>query len=312
MQIAMLYDGKVRLTFNAQKHSYIAEDLERGQTFYPRSVTQVVGILDKPALVYWAANATCDYLRTKILPGQSYDEIELGEMFNEARYNFRRISKTAVSVGALVHTWIEEVLKRKINLNPQAPELPINPQARNACEAAMQWMTQHHYEPLAPEQKLYSRKHNVAGTMDWPAMVDGELAIVDWKTTKRADTPTGLYDEMILQIDTYATIYEEMTGKRVKQAWVVRIDKETAQPEAVCLDIERKKAGLNPRGERRANFKAFLGLKAASERMLILKNGGKATTDLGPALVKSIKKARKQDLQVQAKEFVLEAQGERA
>lgn len=294
----LLYDGKIRLTFNAQKHSYTAEELDTSlspanvtKILYPRSVTQIVGILDKPALVYWAANTTCDYLRNKIMPGQSYDEIELSELFDAARKNFRSISNRAKSVGTLVHEWIEEVLKRKIALNPQIPDLPINPQARNACTAVIEWMNQHHFVPLQPEVKLYSRRHNIAGTMDWPAMVDGELSIVDWKTTKRADNALGLYDEMILQIDTYATIYEEMTGTRVKQSWVVRIDKETAEPEAVCLDLERKKKGLNPRAERKASFKAVLGLKAAAERMIVLKNGGKATTDLLPALEKSLKVA---------------------
>lgn len=284
-----LYDGAILLDFDKKSHRYTVYEDDghsgRKMCFAVPSVTQVLDLMNKPALVQWAANATTEYLRTRILAGQSYDEIALDEMLNDARFNFRKISSRAKSVGGLVHEWIEATLAILLGGEGIAPPFPINQQAANSCKAAMDWMSQHKFEPLQPEVKLYSRKHKVAGTMDWPAKVNGRLSIVDWKTSK------GIYDEMILQVDAYACMYEEMTGERVQDCWIVRIDKETAEVEPVCVDAERKKKGLNPRAERKANFKAFLGLKAMHERMLVLKNGGKATTNLLPALEKSLKVA---------------------
>jgi hypothetical protein len=77
--------------------------------------------------------------------------------------------------------------------------------------------------------------------MDWCGLVDGELAIPDWKTSK------GIYSTYRYQLAAYLKAYEEETGERIVNRWILRIDKTTGEFEDVCL----------PRKELAADFRAF-------------------------------------------------------
>jgi hypothetical protein len=239
-----LYGGEVLLRFDPRAHSY--EVTDRGRTFRVPSVTTILSVVDKSApLAQWAANCVVDYLRQKIMPGQAYDEIALEMIFEDARFNFRRVSGEAKAIGSLVHDWIERWLKAKTE-DRACPPFPVNEKARRCCEAAMAWVRACEFHPLAVELKLYSRRHRYAGTMDSAvggvALVEGQRSIVDWKTSG------GIYPEYRLQTAAYAQAYEEMTGEPIEGRWVVRLGKHDGAFEA--MHFSRK--------EQAADFRAFL------------------------------------------------------
>jgi hypothetical protein len=105
-----LYGGEVLLSFDPSLHRYEVKD--HGRIFEVPSVTTILSVVDKSGpLTQWAANCVIDHLRGKIVPGQAYDEIALEMIFQDARFNFRRVSGEAKAIGALVHDWTERWLK---------------------------------------------------------------------------------------------------------------------------------------------------------------------------------------------------------
>jgi hypothetical protein len=247
-----LYGGAVRLWFDRRKHAYsVIDEVWGAEPFLAPSVTQILGIIDKSGpLTQWAANSAIDYLRGKIAAGKAYEEGELETAFQEARFNFRKVSKKAQDMGSLVHAWIDAYLLSKLNGTAE-PELPAIEQAMNACYAAVAWMDEHRVEPVEPECRIYSRLYRYAGTMDFSAVVDGEPAIVDWKTS------AAIYDEYRLQTAAYAEAYGEMSGREVMHRWVVRIGKDDAEFEAVSFSPETLDRDLG----------AFLAAQALRSRM---------------------------------------------
>ena len=61
--INKMYGGNVELVFNPLKHQYTVDDE------VVVSVTTALGVLSKPALIYWSANMAAEYVKENIKPG---------------------------------------------------------------------------------------------------------------------------------------------------------------------------------------------------------------------------------------------------
>ena len=187
---SILYNGSIRLDFDAGAHKYTVTD-SKGTRTVP-SVTTILSTIDKSGpLTQWAANMTSEYIKAAIRPGMRYDEIQLGEIIEQARFNFRTVSRGAKTIGQLAHEWVEAHLRAR--WGGQELPLPINEQAKSACQAAAAWIAAH-FKPLSMEHRLYSRECEYAGTLDVMGDVDGELAIVDQKAAG------AIYREFRLQV----------------------------------------------------------------------------------------------------------------
>ena len=66
------------------------------------------------------------------------------------------------------------------------------------------------------EHQMYSHKFGVAGTVDLICDVDGELAIVDFKTAK-AEKPEEWLEDYFVQLSAYWAMFSEMTGTAPKK-----------------------------------------------------------------------------------------------
>lgn len=100
------------------------------------------------------------------------------------------------------------------------------------------------------ELKVVSRKYVYAGTLDAVGVVDGKLAVIDWKTSSR------IYSTMQLQLVAYAQAYYEQTGIRINRGLIVHVSK--AKPE---FRITTKTFPLGKRP-----LSQFLKLRAAFDR----------------------------------------------
>ena len=253
----MLYGDAIGLRFDKKAHAYYAkyfvvklDGRERYADLNTErrvpSVTQIIGCLDKPALIYWAANCCVDVFRAKVQPGVAYDEIQLSQIGESIRREFRSVSKKALDIGTLVHEWIER--------GCDETNVPVHAGARKCCQDALAWVRGVNFTPSHSERRLYSRRHRYAGTLDAmsTARVNGRPAIVDFKTSK------AIYPEMRFQLAAYKCAIEEMTGEKGFDRWIVRLPKEEGDTiEPVLL----------PRKEYRADLKAFLGLRDAYLRL---------------------------------------------
>ena len=248
----MLYNGSIGLRFNKKDHAYYVADQTKLPVEEQRvpSVTQILDTAAKPALVPWAVNCAVDVFAEKVKPGVAYDEIQLSQIGESIRREFRSVSKKALDIGTLVHEWIESGMPMS--------SMPVHPGSRQCCLAVFNWVRTVNFTPSHSEWRVYSRRHKFAGTLDAMsvAMVGGKNAIVDFKTSK------AIYPEMRFQLAAYKAAVEEETQMKGFDRWIVRLPKEEGDTiEPVLL----------PRNEYRADLKAFLGLRDAYLRLQQLK-----------------------------------------
>ena len=72
----------------------------------------------------------------------------------------------------------------------------------------------------ALESSLYSLELGIAGTVDCIAEHDGELAVIDFKTSKKPK-PREWIDHYFVQCAAYACMLYEMTGIMVKKFVII-------------------------------------------------------------------------------------------
>jgi hypothetical protein len=94
------------------------------------------------------------------------------------------------------------------------------------------WKKSVHLKPIAIEQVVYSPKYGYAGTLDLLAEVNGELAVLDWKTGK------AVYSEAHLQNAAYRQAVREMGHGDPVKGYIVRLPKVETDPEFEVVEAE--------------------------------------------------------------------------
>ena len=213
MEIYKIYNYKIILKFDEVKHHYWVNGV------MVDSVTGILNIINKPALINWAVKCTTDYVREHLKPGRSYDEIEIEELVDEAKRASRKVGKAAASMGTIAHKYAEDYIKNK------TPEKPINEKIRKATDSFELWAT--NVEFIKSEQKVYSKRYNYAGTFD--ALVKIKKGIDMPKGTYIIDlkTSSALYPEYYLQLAAYLLAYqEEYPEEKINGGALIRIGKD--------------------------------------------------------------------------------------
>ena len=191
-----LYNGEIELVFHEKlgrkKHVYTVDDVPVA------NVTKVLGIINKPALVYWAANCCGDYFKRNIQPGISYtmDEVQIESFIKEMKASRFKESSNALEIGSIVHKFAEDYA------NGKTPTTPVNKQAAAGAMAFVDWWNTNDIKVVSVEKKVYSREHEYCGTADLIAYVDGKLSMIDYKTSK------AIYPEYFYQVGgAYSNAY---------------------------------------------------------------------------------------------------------
>lgn len=241
------HDGQdVELEFNEKKHYYTVEGK------YAPSVTTILDSIAKPALIQWSASEGAKWFLDNCSAFEQA-EISSDDMAKGIRSAFRKKSKDALNIGMEVHKWCEEAILWKLGRGDAPPD-PDREESLNAINAFREWIRDNVVEWLTVEEKVYHREHNYAGTVDATAMVNGEYCVIDFKTSG------AIYSAYHLQCAAYAKAIENMRGKEVDKAYVLRFDKKTGEFEAgssvEILD----------------NFIAFLGFLEGYSRLRTLEN----------------------------------------
>ena len=213
MESYKLYNGNIELIFDKDKHIYRVGD----KIIY--GVTSATGILDKPALMYWAVNQAIGFLDKALKPGLVIDELNKPKLLAEAKTIHRKKKDEAADIGTAVHNYLETYIKAKINWE-EPPDMPVNEQVKKGIIAFVKWAKENKVQFISSERKVYSKEHEYAGTLDMEAIVNGKLAVVDFKTSK------GIYPEYFIQTTAYAKALQEETGNKYKEVWILRIPKD--------------------------------------------------------------------------------------
>jgi hypothetical protein len=124
-----------------------------------------------------------------------------------------RITKKATSRGTDAHTLIEHHLK---NLKYTSDVLPISEMLFQISIPTLSRINNIH----ALEGSLYSEFLGIAGTVDCIAEFDGELAIIDFKTSAKPK-PRDWIEGYFVQCCAYACMLHELTGLSVKKFVII-------------------------------------------------------------------------------------------
>lgn len=151
------------------------------------SVTNVIGILDKPALPRWAAKSVAISaweLRTSLA---NMDEAEAIDVLKGSPW---RKSQRAADRGTTIHSWLQARVLDDV--------LPVvDGEASDYVDAAESWYQR--FKPTAIHTEVTLFADDYAGTADAILQIEGETWLVDYKTS------SGLYPEVALQLSALAS-----------------------------------------------------------------------------------------------------------
>jgi len=123
-----------------------------------------------------------------------------------------RITKAATGRGTDMHTLTEHYLK-----NENLPEVrPISDFLFKIAKGHLKKIN----NIYALEGPLYSRELGIAGTVDCIAEYNGELAIIDFKTSKKPK-PRDWVEHYFVQCMAYGCMLYEMKGIPVKKLVII-------------------------------------------------------------------------------------------
>lgn len=178
------------------------------------SVTTVLTLLDKgPALTQWAVNCAIKKMQS-VARSASWDEdvaTLLTRRERSAKFAWRDESKRATTIGTNVHNAIENYLRKG-----ETFPAPKNTEEENAMDAGMVFLLEHSIKPIAIEKTLITDRW--AGTADLFCEMDGDLWLLDWKTSKRS------YEEYAYQLAAYGSLNDPFPGGPSRLG-TVRLDK---------------------------------------------------------------------------------------
>ena len=122
-----------------------------------------------------------------------------------------KITKVATDRGTKFHDLVEKYLLNQ-DISSLKNVLPTTKARWIAARDALNNIDNIH----ALEKPLYSEYFGIAGRVDCIAEYEGELAVIDFKTSKKIK-PEKWLENYFVQETAYACMYYEMTGISVKK-----------------------------------------------------------------------------------------------
>lgn len=236
------YNDDIVISFDpiAKRNRYVITDCGEILKPSPPSVTTLTGLADfgkSSSLQAWAVNKCLEIVRERVKPDEIHGAQFLEEAFADAQANYRNVTKEAADVGTMAHAALERYFT-----DPEAPPPIANTPVRARFDEALKWFAAHNIEHICSEKAIYSRKYKYTGRLDHVSKVDKVLSLLDFKASRH------VYKTYAMQIAAYAHAYEEETGQRIEQAYILQIGENETTP----YFFDRSKLDVG--------FKGFLGL----------------------------------------------------
>jgi hypothetical protein len=270
-KIIKLYGGAIEVKFDSDSHYYQVrdnDDFDPEFKFYP-SVTTIIqnGINKSNILIGWAVNCALEVFNESILPGESYDEVQIRNIAAKMKSAHRMKKEKAADIGTISHEWISKYLDHWIKNGKPMDEikLPSNEAVESCVTGALSWIKKSGFQPTLSEKIIFSRQHKYIGTMDATsstASVYGRKAVVDWKSSK------DLYPDYRFQLAAYlgAIAEEQNIDPGEYDRWLIKLGKEDGSFREMQL----------PNDDYSKDYKTFLGMIPVYHRMKELNDDWKA------------------------------------
>lgn len=161
---------------------------------YP-SVTSILAVVGKPALVAWAKRTALEAVRAQLADLETITAAQLTQALSLAEDEPERQRDAAASRGTSAHEQLASQLARG------------GKDEHGVLETLG-------IRVLATEYTVVSTRFGFAGTCDLVGERGKEIVVLDWKTG-------GVWPEHALQLGAYAIAIEEMTGHAPAAGYVI-------------------------------------------------------------------------------------------
>jgi hypothetical protein len=163
----------------------------------------IAGVLDKPALKYWANKLGMDGI------------------------DVRKYVDSLADAGTLAHYMVQCTFE---GVDPDQAYLDEfskidHDRAETSYLKFLEWFDEHEIQTILTEAELVSEEHRFGGTCDVVALVDGSLTLVDLKTCKRLYGPG---DDKWIQVAGYLILVEEQ-GHRIEDVRILRVGRDPSE-----------------------------------------------------------------------------------
>lgn len=188
--------GDIAVEYRDASHRYWLH--HQGKRTPAVSVTSVLKVLDKPALLKWAEDCGAEGAARlaalgeleHVPPTEAGDRVRLHKLGMDARRD------AGADRGTAVHKVLEFWARERTV--PDLADFPA--EVRGYVQGLCAWLLAARPRTISVERCVGSVEHMYAGRMDLRALLDGRDCIVDLKTN-----PKGrVYDEAHLQARAYA------------------------------------------------------------------------------------------------------------
>lgn len=267
--VTKVYQDRATIQFNEGRHTYLIRVHNHVDRLFQPSVTGVLGQKAKPALVGWAAKQSLAYIAKRLGEYESnqgsppflLDSKELHSWLAEAADGWRE-EETATTIGTVAHRFSYEELRYRAGLTKIRPKFPIEADpvlmpdftpamvdaTNSAARNVLTFFDEHHIEPILMERPLWSPTEGYVGTPDGIGKIDGELAIWDYKSSRK------IYPEYRCQLAALQNMYqEEFPDQVIRSRWAINIPKDGGE-------LQTEKYGLDTYPEDLEAYRACLVL----------------------------------------------------
>lgn len=213
-QSTPVYGGRAIVNFYEHNHRYVIDVPKLGLSFEHPSMTTVLkgmGELGGGKLLDWAAEQAAGYVIDNLPTDGKVGILTKKRLLENAVKAHTKSRDRSGGIGTVVHSTIEQMLHNGLadDLPPDTGDLDTEGivQVERAVGKAKRWLSKNNIIPRGIERAFWSPSLGVVGTADLPAVVNGRLAITDWKISKWI----GL--KYRLQLTGYACLFEEEFAK---------------------------------------------------------------------------------------------------
>ena len=220
----LCYNDQLDFRYNEGEHKYTVSSLVEDKVWTtPKPVTGVTticSIMNKEALVFWAAKTAAYYFRDNITDLKN--KVALAEEAKRAHLEVANAGKRAGSMG---HELVEQLMLGKTT-EPPEDEVLLK-QYKSIKDAFKHWRSDFDISPLASETAVYSQKYDYAGTFDLAFELNDKVWLIDFKTSNSSYyNPDGIYAENFAQLGAYMIAAEEMLNVKIDECAIVNIPKD--------------------------------------------------------------------------------------
>lgn len=168
-------------------------------TRVPGTTTIIGRFKDSGALIHWAYKLGREHgvLEQRV----RHEELPADTHIPRNQYD---VAEKAADIGTLAHAMVEKHIDGE---NPEDALSDISEEdrdkARNAFVEYLEWEGQTKVKFLSQEDNLVSEEYRFGGTPDAIGQINGELCLIDWKTSN------GVYPDYAIQLAAYRQLWNE-------------------------------------------------------------------------------------------------------